>query len=285
MNDSERAVGGLDWDGVHGDFWVREQRRQDSTLQPFVPLLLDSAGVGRGQSVLDVGCGCGATTIAAAQRVGAPGHAVGVDISTVMLAKARELAEEAGLADADVGRMEFRKADAQLHEFEAASFDAAISRFGVMFFGDPRAAFRNIARALRPGGRLAFVCWQSAKDNPHISLPMRAIISAFPDALPPGGPQPPFSMADPDVVRELLDATGFREIVIEPVVRDLRVGDNPEQVLEHYLAQPMVRQLLDGQPCEQVDEVRQRIAAQLEDNQRDDGVYLGSAAWLVTALR
>lgn len=280
MRDTEQGVGALDWDGAQGEFWVREQRQQDATLSPFVPAVLDAAQVAAGESVLDVGCGCGATTIAAAERVGSGGRAVGVDISTAMLERARALAGEAG-----AGNAEFLRADAQVHEFAPGSFDAAISRFGVMFFGDPRAAFRNIAHALRPGGRLGFVCWRPARENPHISLPMRAIITAFPDALPPGTPQPPFSMADPAVVQELLAATGFRDVDIQPVVQDLRVGDSPERVLEHYLAQPMARGLLDGQSRELVDTVSERIIAQLADHQREDGVYLGSAAWLVTALR
>ncbi|WP_024796118.1 class I SAM-dependent methyltransferase [Tomitella biformata] len=282
MRETEQAIGTLDWDGAQGDFWVREQQQQDATLSPFVPTLLDAAHIGDGESVLDLGCGCGATTLAAAQRVGATGRAVGVDISTAMLDKARELAKEGGT---EFSGAEFHRADVQVHEFIPGSFDAAISRFGVMFFDDPRAAFRNIAHALRPGGRLSYVCWQPAKENPHISLPIRAIINAFPDALPQGTPQPPFSMADPKVIRELLAATGFCDVEIVSVVQDLRVGDNPEQVLEHYLAQPMVRKLLDGQPRELVVKVSERITAQLADNQRVDGVYLGSAAWLVTAIR
>lgn len=280
MTDSTVPAGRLDWDGAQGEFWVREQARQDATLSPFVPALLEAARLGPGDAALDVGCGCGATTLAAARAVGSAGQVAGVDISTAMLARAGELSRAADLAN-----VEFLKADAQTHPFEPGSFDAVLSRFGVMFFADPTAAFRNIARALRPGGRLVFVSWQPARLNPHISLPIRAIIAAFPDALEPGTPQPPFSMADPGDVRELLAGSGFRDIEIEPMVRDLRVGDTAEQVLEHYLAQPMARQLLGGQPRELVDEVTQRIAAQLADSQREDGVYLGSAAWMITATR
>ncbi len=277
MGDTATDIGNLDWDGGHGDFWVREQQVQDATLRPFIEPILDGAAVADGRVVLDVGCGCGATSLAAGER-GA--KVLGLDISRAMLGRAGELAAERGLAD-----VAFTQADAQRHGFAADSLDAVISRFGVMFFDDAFAAFRNIAGALRPGGRLSYVCWQPAKRNPHISLPMRAIVGAFPDALPKGTPQPPFSMADPDALRELLAGAGFRDIAVDPLVQDLRVGDDAEQVLAHYLAQPMARQLLASQPPAQVAAVAELIRTQLAEHQRADGVYLGSAAWLVTAAR
>ena len=282
MSNANVPAGILDWDGEHGEFWVREQAAQDATLSPFVPAVLDAATVGPGDRVLDVGCGCGATTLAAAER-GA--RVLGADVSHAMLARARERADAAGLGARCPGETDFIAADAQRHGFEPGSFDAVISRFGVMFFDDPAAAFRNLARALRPGGKLAFVCWQPARVNPHISLPMRAIVTAFPDALPKGAPQPPFSMAEPDAVQELLAASGFHGVEIAPLVQDLRVGDDAEQVLAHYLAQPMASRILAGRPAAEVSAVAERIRGQLAEHQRADGVYLGSAAWLVTAER
>ncbi|WP_235687038.1 class I SAM-dependent methyltransferase [Tomitella gaofuii] len=272
----EDPVGDLDWDGEHGAFWVREQEHQDAVLQPFVAPLLDAGAVGSGTAVLDVGCGCGATTRAAAMRGAAP--VVGLDLSSAMLARARELAVAQGVEGVD-----FVQGDAQEHPFAPATFDAVISRFGVMFFDDPPAAFRGFARALRPGGILAFVCWQSARRNPHISLPMRAIVTAFPDALPRDTPQPPFSMAEPDEVRDLLAGAGFGDVECAPIEQRLRVGDDVDQVLAHYLAGPMARRLLERQPAEEVEEVTARIRAQLAEHAGADGVHLGSAAWLVTA--
>ncbi len=277
MGDTTTGIGDLDWDGAHGDFWVREQQAQDATLRPFIEPILDGAAVANGLDVLDIGCGCGATSLAAGER-GAT--VLGVDVSRAMLSRAGELAAERGLSD-----VVFTQADAQRHSFAPNSLDAVISRFGVMFFDDPAAAFRNIAGAVRPGGRISYVCWQPAKLNPHISLPMRAIVGAFPDALPKGTPQPPFSMVDPDAVRGLLTGAGFHDVNIEPLVQQLRLGDDADQVLAHYLAQPMARQLLDGQVPAQVAAVTEQIRAGLAENQRADGVYLGSAAWLVTATR
>lgn len=273
---AEHDVGTLDWDGAMGEFWVREQERRDATLAPFNTPLLDAAGVGAGSAVLDVGCGCGATTLDAAGRGADP--VVGVDPSSPMLERARELAvgDEA---------IEFIRGDAQTHPFEPASFDAIISRFGVMFFDDPPAAFANVGAALRPGGRLAFVCWQSARRNPHISLAMREIVTAFPDALPRDTPQPPFSLADPEEVRALLTGAGFADVGFEPIERDVRVGDDPDAALEQYLAGPMPRRLLEPQPAAEVTALTERVRARLAEHARDDGVYLGSAAWLVTAER
>ncbi|QDQ96569.1 class I SAM-dependent methyltransferase [Tomitella fengzijianii] len=270
------GAGALDWDGEHGAFWVREQEHQDAVLRPFVAPLLDAAGVDAGTAVLDVGCGCGATTRAAAERGAAP--VMGLDLSSAMLARARELATAQG-----AGGVDFVQGDAQTHPFAPATFDAVISRFGVMFFDDPHAAFRGFARALRPGGTLAFVCWQSARRNPHISLPMRAIVAAFPEALPRDTPQPPFSMAEPDDVRELLEGTGFGDVGFEPIEQELRVGDDPDQVLAHYLSGPMARLLLEPQPAAEVEAVAKRIRGQLAEHAGSDGVHLGSAAWLVTA--
>lgn len=276
MSGTADDAGALDWDGEHGEFWVREQERQDRRLQPFVGPLLDAARVGPGSAVLDVGCGCGAPTRAAAARGADP--VVGVDLSSQMLARARDLAAQEGL-----GSVEFRQADAQAHRFAPDSFDAMISRFGVMFFDDPAAAFRNLVGALRPGGTFAFLCWQSARRNPHISLPMRAVVDAFPDALPRDAPQPPFSMSEPDEVRALLADAGFTGADIAAVEQDLRVGGDVDEVVDHFLAGPMQRRLLGPQPREEVDAVVDTIRRRLADHVRDDGVYLGSAAWLVTA--
>ncbi|WP_200171000.1 class I SAM-dependent methyltransferase [Tomitella cavernea] len=269
-------AGALDWDGEHGAFWVREQEHQDAVLRPFVAPLLDAAGVEAGTAVLDVGCGCGATTRAAAERGAAP--VVGLDLSSAMLARGRELAVAQGIEGVD-----FVQGDAQAHPFAPATFDAVISRFGVMFFDDPPTAFRAFAHALRPDGILAFVCWQSARRNPHISLPMRAIVTAFPDALPRDTPQPPFSMAEPDDVRALLADAGFGDVECAPIEQQLRVGDDVDQVLAHYLAGPMARRLLARQPTAEVDEVTARIREQLAEHAGDGGVHLGAAAWLVTA--
>src|SRR5262249_49827176 len=138
-----------------GEQWVAEADRYDAMLQSFGAAVLAAASLSPGERVADVGCGNGAMTIDAARRVGPNGRALGIDISIPMLDLARRRAKEAG-----VGNVEFVEADAQVHPFGGGSLDAILSRFGVMFFDDPQAAFANFASALRPRGRIALVCWQ-----------------------------------------------------------------------------------------------------------------------------
>src|SRR5262249_31427945 len=147
------------------------------------------------------------------------GAVLGVDVSAPMLARARERAERAGLPN-----VRFEQADAQVHGFDAGAFDVVISELGVMFFDDPAAAFGNLRRALRPGGRLAFLCWQAQERNPYRMVPRRVIAAhvPIPDGPPPGSPGA-FSLAEPEVVRELLGGAGFARVALEPVTESLLV--------------------------------------------------------------
>ena len=185
--------------------WVANQARYDRMHAPFTALILDAAALRPGGNVLDVGCGCGGTTLAAARLV-APGQALGLDLSGPMLARAQADAEAAGLANAV-----FQQGDAQVHPLEPATFDTVISRFGVMFFADPVAAFANIRSATRPGGRLVFACWQPLAANQWMLVPGAALA----EHLPPPAPAPAdgpgmFAFADPDRLRPILAAAGWR---------------------------------------------------------------------------
>jgi SAM-dependent methyltransferase len=193
-------------------------------------LALDCLGLRPGQRVVDLGCGSGRTTLELAARVGPGGEAVGVDISAEMLARARERAARAG-----AGNVEFVHADVQVHDLGEGRFDAAYSRFGVMFFADPVAAFANVRRALRPGGALSFVCWQSVFDNEWMLIPGAAVASvtgSLPQLPGPGEPGP-FSLADPDRVRSVLEAAGFGSVVIAPHTDQVVIGEDriPEVAL------------------------------------------------------
>src|SRR6266545_2552985 len=180
------------WNGDEGQYFVAQRARHERMGQQHTARLLATAAIGPAEVVLDVGCGCGETTNGAA-RPARSGRALGVDLSAVMLAEARRLAGREGVRNA-----RFEQADAQVHAFPAAGFDVAISGFGVMFFADPHAAFANIAAALRPGGRLAFLCWQEMTANEWLTVPFAAVAAhvTLPE-LPAADEPGPFSLADP----------------------------------------------------------------------------------------
>jgi len=163
------------WNEVAGPRWVLFQERLDRELAVFAEAVLERAKPAAGEAALDIGCGCGATTLELGRRVGAKGRALGVDVSRPMLERARARAAAAGAA-----QVAFLAADAQTAPLEPAAFDLLVSRFGVMFFTDPTAAFANLRRALRPGGRVTFVCWQKIADNPWLLVPLGAVAQELP---------------------------------------------------------------------------------------------------------
>jgi len=171
------------WNGPGGHHWVERQQRQDMVLAPVSEALLGRAAIQPGETAIDIGCGCGATSFELAERVGADGRVIGIDISAPMLERARELTPPGA-------PVEFVLADATVHPFVSHSADLLVSRFGVMFFSDPAAAFANIRRSLRPGGRLAFVCWRSLAENDWMRKPLEAAKPLLP-SLPPPDPTAP----------------------------------------------------------------------------------------------
>jgi SAM-dependent methyltransferase len=193
--------------------WLELEDRMEQTGGPPGQLAMDRLDVRPGQRVVDLGCGAGRTTLELAARVGPGGQAVGVDISSGMLAAGRERAARAGARN-----VEFVHADVQVTDLGEARFDAAYSRFGVMFFTDPAAAFANVRRALRTGAALSFVCWQTVFDNEWMLIPGAAVAEVT-GSLPrmPGPGEPgPFSLADPDRVRAVLAAAGFGSVDVTP---------------------------------------------------------------------
>jgi SAM-dependent methyltransferase len=201
------------WNDFSGRAWVELQHVLDRTLAPFEARLIQEAFPGEGMHVADVGCGAGATTIAMARRVGPAGSCVGVDISGPLLAAAR--ARAAGGA---LGNVTFVQADAQTHPFEPGRFDAIMSRFGVMFFDDPAAAFANLRQGARPGAALTFVAWRGPDENPFMTLAPRTAAPHLPPLPVPVPDEPgPFALADPDRVRRILDASGWLDVDIAPL--------------------------------------------------------------------
>jgi SAM-dependent methyltransferase len=200
------------WNGTAGHAWVEAQETLDEMLQPFADVLVEAVSATPGGAVLDVGCGTGGTALAVARRLGEKGHCVGIDISAPMIDAARARAEREGAPAS------FIRADAQTYAFEPASFDAIISRFGVMFFDDFAAAFTNLRRAAKPGAPLHFVAWRSPAENAFMTTAERAAAPFLPN-IPPRRPDAPgqFAFADSQRVRRVLEVSGWREIDIEPI--------------------------------------------------------------------
>lgn len=249
------------WDGASGAYWARRADRFEEGVADYD--FVGSVGVAPGDRVLDVGCGSGATTRAAARLAG-DGHALGVDLSSPMLALARE-------RSAGIPNVRFEQADAQVHPFPEC--DVVMSRSGVMFFGDPHAAFTNLSRALRPGGRLALMVWQPVARNDWMRT-IRAALGTLDETAPPG-------FADPDWTRDLLGSTGFRDIRIEPRTADMYLGRDADDAVDFVTGQfaPAFARLPDR------DRAVAGLRADFAAHESSRGVRYGSAAWFVSARR
>ena len=261
------------WNGGAGDLWVAQQERLDRQLDPLGRAARAALALRPGEHVLDVGCGSGQTTLQLGDAVGPTGRVLGVDISAPLLATARR--RDAG------AHVSFVQADAQTHAFEPP-FDAIYSRFGVMFFADPVAAFANLRRAMKPASRLAFVCWRAPAENPVMTVPMAAAAKHFPSPAPadPNAPGP-FAFADRGRVARILEAAGFGAIEISP--HDELIGGNDRaDTLELALnIGPLGRALREHpeQRAAVIDAVRDAIEPFIVD-----GVArIPSATWIVTA--
>jgi SAM-dependent methyltransferase len=270
------------WATDEGRHWVSEADRYDSLNGPSGDAMLDAADLQSGERVLDVGCGNGATTIEAARRVQPGGTAVGVDVSPPMLALARERAAVAGADNA-----EFIEADAQVHGFGDGRFDVVISRNGLMFFDDPDAGFANLARALRPGGRLAFTAPQGLDHNEWIMVAGAAAAQhiGMPEGIAPGEPGP-LGLADPDRTTRILQGAGFTEVSLEGLILPMRIGDDVEDALSFIRSIPFVRDLLAAAPAPKQDAAIEAARAALALYAGPTGVVMqNNGAWLVTARR
>lgn len=202
--------------------WVDEWTKREQMTDVVTPVLLEVVAPGPGERVLDVGCGGGKTSLAAARAVGPSGTVVGADLSEHLAGIARRRAAEAG-----TGNARFLVADVQTDALDEAPFDAAMSQFGVMFFDEPVAAFANIGSHLRPGGRLTFACWQHVRANPWFVGPALAGLLPTPTPPPPGKrPTGPFSLADPAEVEAVLEAAGFEDVAVTGHERALEVADD-----------------------------------------------------------
>lgn len=267
------------WNTAVGQTWVEHQAQLDRLIAPLGAEAMRVLAPAAGERILDVGCGCGETTLELAARVGPGGGVVGVDISEPMLAVARA-------RDLPVNAVEpqFRNSDAQVADLGEAAFDAIFSRFGVMFFSDPAAAFANLHRAVRPGGRLAFVCWRPYAENLWMRAPMDAAQPFLPpmpasDPLAPG----PFAFADPLRLRSILEGAGFSDVTLDPF--DTLIGGSSvaETLRLNFRVGPLGSALRTAPHL--AASVSQALEALLVSYDTPQGVMMPACVWIVQARR
>jgi ubiquinone/menaquinone biosynthesis C-methylase UbiE len=265
-----------------GEAWARLQDRTDALIEPLGRIAIDRLGVVAGEQILDVGCGCGQTLLQLADLAGPSGSVLGVDISPPMLGCARERTAGRPTIALELG-------DAQVYSFAPGAFDAVFSRFGVMFFDDARAAFRNLHAAARSGGRLSFVCWQEMAKNAWASRPLAAVMpllpeSAMPDMLREGRPGP-FFFSDPARLRAILGDAGWKDVSLEPVEMPLDLGGGAtlDEVVDYsFQIGPAARAMTDAPEA-----LKPALAAALREAFAPfvtaRGVFMDGAAFVVGA--
>jgi SAM-dependent methyltransferase len=267
------------WNGSEGRNWAELADHYESSAAAWVPVIIETAAIGSGERVLDIGCGNGGSTFAAA--LAAPrGHVTGLDISGPLLESARRRAAERG-----IDNVTFEQADAQVHALEPDAFDVAISKFGAMFFADPVAAFTNITGALRHGGRLALLAWVPLAGNEWLTTLRGALAVGRDLPAPPVGLPGPFGLADPDTTRGFLTDAGLVDIALEQVDRPFVPGATVDEAMAFAGATGIVQGLLHDLDDETRAEALSKLRDALTAHLTPDGVVLGSSAWAITARR
>jgi SAM-dependent methyltransferase len=269
------------WNGTDGECWSREQERLDHMLAPILRALLDFAAPRVGSTVIDIGCGCGATTLELARKVRSAGRVVGIDISEPMLTRARERLSS-------YRNVTFRLGDAAVLPLGDLEADMAVSRFGVMFFGDPAAAFANLRKGLTAGGQLRFVCWRAIQENPWLQIPLHAVYEHAPRLPKPEPEEPgPFSFADTKRVTRILTASGFSSpsFTSLDVSMDLAAGGSLEDAVQHSTETGPARRTLEGQADEIRSSAMDSIRRALTPYVSAEAVKLPGGIWLVAANR
>lgn len=281
MTDQPNAGMAEFWNGNGGKNWLSREARLEASLRPFGQQAMAAGAITGGQQILDIGFGCGDSTIEMANKVGVQGQVHGVDISVAMVAAAESKAAEKGVAN-----VSFECADAQTKVFSGNSYDLIFSRFGVMFFDDPIAAFKNIYTSLKPGGRLAFICWAPRDQNAWVGLPLQIVAKHLALPAPPGSDEPgPFSLSEEPRVSGILGAAGFANIVVEPFQTPFVLGGDVDEALSFLMQLSPAGGAINN--AEADEETRARItldmAELLKSHKSDKGVSMNAAALLVTA--
>lgn len=270
------------WNGDLGRKWADEQDGLDNMLAPLGFVGIAKANFRPGETVFDIGCGCGDTSLAIAEKIRPGGQVLGVDISAPMLERAQTRAAASG-----AGNAAFMLADASTYPFAPASADAVFSRFGVMFFADPTVAFANIRTALKPGGRACLVVWRPLTENPWVmkSLMIAAKHVVMPAPLGPEDPGP-FSFGDPARVTRILEAAGFTNVKLEPqeMLITIGAGRDLNGAVDFLMGiVPAIRMILEEQTPELREKIIEEIREALAADFGPEGLRMGTATWIVTA--
>jgi SAM-dependent methyltransferase len=268
------------WNGPTGQRWTRLSKQIEDNIRPFSDELIRRLVPKPGERIVDIGCGGGDTTLALADRVQGHGFVLGVDISRPLLQRATARA-----ANTPEYPVRFAEADAASYAFERGSFDALFSRFGVMFFADPAAAFANMRRALKPGGRIAFACWRDRRDNAWVTLPVVAARKHLAELPPAPGPDEPgpFAFADSARIQRILTSAGFTAIQCEKFDPLLVYGDGTRAAAEYLTQMGPIGSVLQEHPEALRQQVADTLAAMLEEKRETGALRLAAAAWIVTA--
>ncbi|MBQ0718923.1 MAG: methyltransferase domain-containing protein [Gammaproteobacteria bacterium] len=283
MTDQPNAGMAEFWNGNGGKNWVSREARLEASLKPFGQQAMAAGAIEAGQRILDIGFGCGESAIELAGKVGSKGQVHGVDISVAMVEAAEKKAATKGVTN-----VTFECADAQTSAFAANAYDFVFSRFGVMFFDDPITAFKNIYAALKPGGRLAFICWAPRDQNAWVGLPLQVVAKHLSLPTPPGIDEPgPFSLSEESRVSGVLNAAGFADIAVKPYETAFVLGDNIDEALSFLMQLAPSGSAINNAEADEATRARIGVdmAAMLKSHDGDKGVSMGAAALLVTARK
>ena len=270
------------WSGAGGDVWVDKQREMDIMLNPLGRKAIEQLVLEEHTKILDIGCGCGATTIEIAKMI-PKGHVTGLDISIPMLDRAEKFASEMSLSNID-----FQVKDVQTEEISSNQYDIAFSRFGVMFFEDPYEAFKNINQSIKENGQLVFVCWQHSSLNPWQSLSLQVIKEYLDLPSPPPKSPGPFAFEDKDYIEDILKGTDFKDISIADNQEDIVMfsGKSIREACEDYLTiNPVVTEMLKNSGNELKEEILEALIAKFSSFHNNDGLLFPSATWIVSASK
>lgn len=271
------------WNGPQGQNWVDQNRLTDLMYDPFGAKAMECAALEPGQSVLEVGCGCGSTTIKLANLVAPNGRVTAMDVSTLMLSIAEERTKSAAVP------VKLITADAEIYDFSPGAFDVVFSQFGVMFFANPEVAFANFYRALKPGGRIVFVCWRDLEQNPWFITPYEAVRHHFPEIERPRNdvPQSGWSLVSKEKVENLLGGAGFMDVRLDPFDAPAQMGEGSLDACIDYVSDFVspVAAIIRGAGVAATPAILATLRSEMAQYHTENGIRFPAAMWIVSGRR